>query len=53
MRIHYEPRALVETLGVALGAVSMRAQGNLQRFKEFVESRGTETGAWRGAVAAT
>jgi hypothetical protein len=28
----------------------MRVKGDLQRFKEFVESRGRETGAWRGEI---
>lgn len=51
LRIDYEPHGVVEMLGDALGAVSMRASGNLQRFKEFLERRGSETGAWRGAVA--
>ena len=51
LRIDYEPRGVLETIGDALGAVSMRASGNLQRFKAFLESRGSETGAWRGSVA--
>jgi len=25
-------------------------QGDLERFKEFIESRGGETGAWRGEI---
>jgi hypothetical protein len=25
-------------------------EGDLQRFKEFIESRGRETGAWRGEI---
>jgi hypothetical protein len=25
-------------------------QGDLKRFKEFIERRGAETGAWRGNV---
>jgi uncharacterized membrane protein len=51
-RSHYQPRGLIENIGDALGVVSMRAKGNLQRFKEFLESRGRETGAWRGSVGA-
>jgi hypothetical protein len=27
-------------------------KGDLERFKEFIESRGSETGAWRGEVEA-
>ena len=51
LRIDYEPRGVTEKIGDAFGAVSMRASGNLQRFKEFIESRGVETGAWRGSVS--
>ena len=51
LRIDYEPRGLTEKIGDAMGAVSMRASGNLQRFKQFIERRGVETGAWRGTVS--
>jgi uncharacterized membrane protein len=51
LRIDYQPRGMVEQLGDAVGAVSMRAKGNLERFKQFLESRGGETGAWRGRVS--
>lgn len=50
LRIDYQPRGPMEMLGDAMGAVSMRASGNLQRFKAFLERRGSETGAWRGQV---
>ena len=53
LRIDYQPRGVTETVGDLLGAVSMRASGNLQRFKQFLESRGSETGAWRGVVSAS
>jgi uncharacterized membrane protein len=51
LRLDYEPRGMVEKVGDALGAVSMRASGNLQRFKTFLEQRGSETGAWRGSIS--
>lgn len=50
LRIGYQPEGLVETAGSALGLVQRRVQGDLQRFKEFIESRGVETGAWRGEI---
>ncbi len=50
LQLEYEPEGMVETAGDALGAVKMRVKGDLQRFKEFIESRGQETGAWRGEV---
>jgi uncharacterized membrane protein len=46
----HETEGLKEQLGSALGADSRRVQGDLKRFTEFVESRGRETGAWRGEV---
>jgi len=33
-----------------LGMVDRRVQGDLDRFKEFIESRDMSTGAWRGDV---
>jgi uncharacterized membrane protein len=45
-----EPEGLVESIGDKLGFVSKQAEGDLERFKEFIESRGRETGAWRGEV---
>jgi len=51
LRIDYQPRGVAETVGDLIGAVSMRARGNLERFKQFLESRGGETGGWRGVVS--
>ena len=48
--MEHETEGMVESLGSALGSDSRRVQGDLERFKELVESRGTETGAWRGEV---
>ena len=50
LRLEYEPEGAVEKAGDALKIVDRRVQGDLERFKEFVESRGTETGQWRGEV---
>jgi uncharacterized membrane protein len=50
LQMEFEPEGAVETAGAALGAVGHRVEGDLERFKEFIESRGTETGAWRGEV---
>jgi uncharacterized membrane protein len=48
--MEHETEGVVEALGSALGADSRRVKGDLERFKELVESRGAETGAWRGEV---
>jgi uncharacterized membrane protein len=51
LQMDYEPKTFGEKVGDALGAVKMEVKGNLKRFKDLIESRGTETGAWRGSVA--
>jgi uncharacterized membrane protein len=50
LQLDYDPEGLVETAGDALGFVSRRVEGDLGRFKEFIEERGRETGSWRGEV---
>lgn len=50
LQLDYDPQGFVENLGDTLGVVSLRVQGDLERFKEFIEKRGRETGAWRGRV---
>ena len=50
LNIAYEPEGIVETVGDETGAVSLRVKKDLERFKEFIEVRGRETGAWRGTV---
>jgi uncharacterized membrane protein len=50
VQMEFEPEGVVEKAGSALGADSRRVKGDLERFTEFVESRGAETGAWRGEV---
>ena len=52
LQIDYDPEGVVETVGDAVGLVSARVKGDLQRFKEFIEARGRETGGWRGSVPA-
>jgi uncharacterized membrane protein len=50
LQMDYVPRSADEKIGDALGLVKMRMRENLKRFKELLESRGKETGAWRGSV---
>ena len=50
LQLEYEPDDVVETVGDKLGFMTNRVHGDLERFKEFIESRGRETGAWRGQV---
>ena len=48
--MEHETEGLSETLGSALGVDSRRVKGDLERFKELIESRSVESGAWRGEV---
>lgn len=50
LQMDYDPEGAIENVGDAVGVFSRRVAGDLERFKEFIESRGVETGAWRGTV---
>jgi uncharacterized membrane protein len=50
VQMDYEPEGLIENIGDMIGVVDRRVQGDLNRFKEFIESRGMETGGWRGDI---
>ena len=50
IELDVEPDDLVEQIGDKLGFVSRQAEGDLKRFKDFIESRRQETGAWRGEI---
>jgi len=50
VQMDWEPDGVVESAGAVAGADSRRVKGDLERFKELIERRGVETGAWRGEV---
>ena len=50
LELFYDPKGFVESAGDAIGVVSHRVEGDLERFKEFIEQRRRETGAWRGTI---
>jgi uncharacterized membrane protein len=52
LELDIEPDGPVEAAGDALGFVERRAKGDLERFKKFIELRGTASGGWRGTVEA-
>jgi|GEM_PF-4627875 len=51
LELEYAPEGIVEQLGDKLHIVEKQAEGDLERFRTFIESRGGATGAWRGEVA--
>jgi uncharacterized membrane protein len=52
LTMRWEPESATEKAGDLVGMVSARVRGDLNRFKEFIESRGRETGGWRGEIHA-
>jgi uncharacterized membrane protein len=52
LSMSYQAEGIAEAIGSAGGLDERRVRGDLERFKELIESRGAETGAWRGVVSA-
>jgi uncharacterized membrane protein len=50
LQMEWEPQGALQQAGDALGFDDRQVKGDLERFKEFIESRGGETGAWRGEI---
>ncbi len=46
----WEPEGIVEATAAKLGRDEGAVKADLERFKELIESRGFESGAWRGEV---
>ncbi len=44
------PEGVVEKVGDAIGVPERVVKDDLERFKEFIERRGSESGAWRGEI---
>ncbi len=50
LQMDWEPEGAVQQAGAALGLDDRQIKGDLERFKEYIESRTAESGAWRGEV---
>jgi len=50
LQLDYEPEGLLEDVTDLFGVLASCAEGDLQRFKRFVEAAGRESDAWRGPV---
>ena len=50
VRMTGEAEGVAEHVGEKIGADERGVKADLKRFKELVEGRGQETGAWRGEV---
>ena len=51
LSIEYEPEGFLERAGDVLGIPSGQVEGDLKRFRDFIEKRKVETGSWRGEIA--
>jgi uncharacterized membrane protein len=50
LQMDVEPEGVIENVGEWAGFLDRRVQGDMDRFKEYIEGRGVESGAWRGEV---
>jgi uncharacterized protein YndB with AHSA1/START domain len=50
LTMEYEPEGFLEKAGDVLGIPSGRAEGDLKRFRDFIEERGTETAGWNERI---
>jgi uncharacterized membrane protein len=50
LQLEFEPSDWKESAADFLGIIERQVEHDLERFKQFMESRGQETGAWRGAI---
>jgi carbon monoxide dehydrogenase subunit G len=50
LTLEFEPEGVLERIGDVLDVVDRQAVADLDRFKEFIEGRGSATGGWRGTI---
>jgi uncharacterized membrane protein len=50
LKLDADPEGIVETIGANVGFLKRQVEGDLERFKEFIEARRSPTGAWRGEI---
>ena len=50
VQIDWEAEGLVEKAGALVGVDDHQVKADLDRFKEYIEGKGHEDGAWRGNV---
>jgi uncharacterized membrane protein len=51
VQMEWTPGDITEKAASAMNIDDRQVQSDLERFKEFIEARGMETGAWRGDVS--
>jgi uncharacterized membrane protein len=48
--LEYQPLGAAEMIADKFGVLALRIEGDLKRFRDFIEERGVSTGAWRGEI---
>jgi uncharacterized membrane protein len=49
-QMDFEPEGIAEKAADRVGMIEGRVKDDMERFKQFIEGKGHETGAWRGDV---
>jgi uncharacterized membrane protein len=49
-QMDFEPEGIAEKAADKVGMIEGRVKDDMERFKQFIEGKGQETGAWRGDV---
>jgi uncharacterized membrane protein len=52
IRVEYYPQGMLQSLAGSFGMIGRRIEDDLERFKQFIQNRPEETGAWRGRIHA-
>jgi uncharacterized membrane protein len=50
VQLEWQPQGATEKAASALGADDLQVKADTNRFKRYIESRGRESGGWRGDV---
>jgi uncharacterized membrane protein len=50
VQMDVQPEGVIEKVGDAIGVPEREVKEDLERFKEYIERRGRESGAWRGEI---
>ena len=51
VQMEWQPEGLAEKAGSVVGADDLQVKADTERFKKFIEQRGSQTGQWRGHIS--
>jgi uncharacterized membrane protein len=51
VRVEIQPQSVLESFAGKFGVIGRRIEGDLVRFKDFIQDQPAETGAWRGRIS--